>query len=97
MDSHGFGMASVRFICGTGDRKALGKLAATRHGRCILYSSCFVLTAACLRRWRAGAGNAIISDALNHASIVSGVRLCKKRSAIAMPAQRYMARGWKRG
>ncbi|KGL56595.1 glycine C-acetyltransferase [Pantoea ananatis] len=83
MDSHGFGMASVRFICGTQDiHKQLEKKLADFLGMedAILYSSCFDANGG-LFETLLGAEDAIISDALNHASIIDGVRLCK--------AQRY--------
>ncbi|HHG8770920.1 TPA: glycine C-acetyltransferase [Raoultella planticola] len=83
MDSHGFGMASVRFICGTQDsHKALEKKLAEFLGMedAILYSSCFDANGG-LFETLLGPEDAIISDALNHASIIDGVRLCK--------AQRY--------
>ena len=79
IDSHGFGMSSVRFICGTQDlHKSLEQKISAFFGTedTILYSSC----------WDANGGlfetllreeDAIISDALNHASIIDGVRLCK--------------------
>ena len=79
MDSHGFGMASVRFICGTQDsHKALEKKLADFLGMedAILYSSCFDANGG-LFETLLGAEDAIISDALNHASIIDGVRLCK--------------------
>lgn len=83
MDTHGFGMASVRFICGTQDsHKVLeGKLAGFLGMEdAILYSSCFDANGG-LFETLLGPEDAIISDALNHASIIDGVRLCK--------AQRY--------
>jgi glycine C-acetyltransferase len=83
MDTHGFGMASVRFICGTQDsHKVLeGKLASFLGMEdAILYSSCFDANGG-LFETLLGPEDAIISDALNHASIIDGVRLCK--------AQRY--------
>lgn len=83
MDSHGFGMASVRFICGTQDsHKVLEKKIADFLGMedAILYSSCFDANGG-LFETLLGPEDAIISDALNHASIIDGVRLCK--------AQRY--------
>ncbi|HEQ1859779.1 TPA: glycine C-acetyltransferase [Providencia alcalifaciens] len=83
MDSHGFGMASVRFICGTQDsHKILEKKIADFLGMedAILYSSCFDANGG-LFETLLGPEDAIISDALNHASIIDGVRLCK--------AQRY--------
>jgi glycine C-acetyltransferase len=81
LDSHGFGMASVRFICGTQDlHLALEqKLAAFLHmDDAILFSSCFDANGGVFEALL-GAEDAIISDALNHASIIDGVRLCKAR------------------
>jgi len=83
MDQHGFGMASVRFICGTQNiHKDLENRLAEFLGMedAILYSSCFDANGG-LFETLLGAEDAIISDALNHASIIDGVRLCK--------AQRY--------
>ncbi len=79
LDSHGFGMASVRFICGTQDNHKLleqkiSKFLGTQDT--ILYSSCFDANAG-LFETLLGPEDAIISDALNHASIIDGVRLCK--------------------
>ncbi|VDD96116.1 unnamed protein product [Enterobius vermicularis] len=81
LDTHGAGMSSVRFICGTQDiHRQLELKIAEFHGRedAILYAACFdanggvfdVLT---------GESDAIISDELNHASIIDGVRLCKAK------------------
>jgi glycine C-acetyltransferase len=81
MREHGFGMASVRFICGTQDiHKALERRLADFLGTedAILYSSCFDANAG-LFETLLGEQDAIISDALNHASIIDGVRLCKAR------------------
>ncbi|ACR67333.1 glycine C-acetyltransferase [Edwardsiella ictaluri] len=81
MESHGFGMASVRFICGTQDsHKALEQQLAAFLGMedAILYSSCFDANGG-LFETLLGPEDAIISDALNHASIIDGVRLCKAR------------------
>ncbi|QKJ89047.1 2-amino-3-ketobutyrate coenzyme A ligase [Paramixta manurensis] len=81
MDSHGFGMASVRFICGTQDiHKQLEARLAEFLGMedAILYSSCFDANGG-LFETLLGAEDAIISDALNHASIIDGVRLCKAK------------------
>ena len=81
MDSHGFGMASVRFICGTQDsHKQLEQKLAAFLGMedAILYSSCFDANGG-LFETLLGAEDAIISDALNHASIIDGVRLCKAK------------------
>ncbi|MCW2257079.1 glycine C-acetyltransferase [Providencia alcalifaciens] len=81
MDSHGFGMASVRFICGTQDNhKILEKKLADFLGMedAILYSSCFDANGG-LFETLLGPEDAVISDALNHASIIDGVRLCKAK------------------
>ncbi|KAA3634205.1 MAG: glycine C-acetyltransferase [Proteobacteria bacterium] len=79
MRDHGFGMASVRFICGTQDiHKELEKRIAEFLGfdDAILYSSCFDANGG-LFETLLGEEDAVISDALNHASIIDGVRLCK--------------------
>ena len=79
LDSHGFGMSSVRFICGTQDlHKSLERKIATFFGTedTILYSSCFDANGG-LFETLLGEEDAIISDALNHASIIDGIRLCK--------------------
>jgi 2-amino-3-ketobutyrate coenzyme A ligase (EC 2.3.1.29) len=81
MDEHGFGMASVRFICGTQDtHKALEAKLSDFLGMedTILYSSCFDANTG-LFETILGPDDAIISDALNHASIIDGVRLCKAK------------------
>ncbi|MDG0798215.1 glycine C-acetyltransferase [Pectobacterium punjabense] len=81
LDSHGFGMASVRFICGTQDiHKQLERKLAEFLGMedAILYSSCFDANGG-LFETLMGPEDAIISDALNHASIIDGVRLSKAR------------------
>jgi glycine C-acetyltransferase len=81
LHSHGFGMASVRFICGTQDihRELEGELARFLHTEgAILYSSCFDANGG-LFETLLGAEDAVISDELNHASIIDGVRLCKAR------------------
>lgn len=81
LDSHGFGMASVRFICGTQDNhKVLEDKISQFLGMedTILYSSCFDANAG-LFETLLGPEDAIISDALNHASIIDGVRLCKAK------------------
>lgn len=81
MDTHGFGMASVRFICGTQDsHKQLEQKIASFLGMedAILYSSCFDANGG-LFEALLGPEDAIISDALNHASIIDGVRLCKAK------------------
>lgn len=79
MDEHGFGMASVRFICGTQDiHKTLERALSDflRKEDTILYTSCFDANAG-LFETLLDEQDAIISDALNHASIIDGVRLCK--------------------
>jgi len=81
LDRYGFGMASVRFICGTQSphkelESAISRFLGT--GDTILYSSCFDANAG-LFETLLGEQDAIISDALNHASIIDGVRLCKAR------------------
>ena len=79
LDDRGFGMSSVRFICGTQDRhKQLEQRLAAFVGLddAILYSSCFDANGG-LFETLLGPEDAIISDALNHASIIDGVRLCK--------------------
>ncbi|WP_417762481.1 glycine C-acetyltransferase [Shewanella sp.] len=81
LDDHGFGMASVRFICGTQDihKQLEAKLSAFLGMEdTILYSSCFDANGG-LFETLLGAEDAIISDALNHASIIDGVRLCKAK------------------
>ena len=79
LDDRGFGMASVRFICGTQDiHHELEKRISAFFGTddTILYSSCFDANTG-LFETLLGENDAIISDALNHASIIDGVRLCK--------------------
>jgi len=81
MDEHGFGLSSVRFICGTQDiHKTLeAKVSAfLQTDDTILYTSCFDANAG-LFETLLGAEDAIISDQLNHASIIDGVRLCKAK------------------
>lgn len=81
LDTHGFGMASVRFICGTQDlHKQLEAKIAAFFGTedTILYAACFDANGG-LFEPLLDERDAIISDALNHASIIDGVRLCKAR------------------
>ncbi len=81
LDTHGFGMASVRFICGTQDlHKELEQTIAGFFGKedTILYAACFDANGG-LFEPLLGEEDAIISDALNHASIIDGVRLCKAK------------------
>ena len=79
MDAHGFGMSSVRFICGTQDiHKTLEKKIADFYGTedTILYAAAFDANGGVFEPLL-GENDAIISDSLNHASIIDGVRLCK--------------------
>ncbi|MEY3359826.1 MAG: glycine C-acetyltransferase, partial [Pseudomonadota bacterium] len=81
LDTHGFGMASVRFICGTQDlHKTLEARIAAFFGTedAILYAACFDANGG-LYEPLLGENDAVISDALNHASIIDGVRLCKAK------------------
>lgn len=81
LDSHGFGMSSVRFICGTQDlHKNLEKTIADFYGTedTILYAACFDANGGVFEPLL-GPEDAIISDSLNHASIIDGVRLCKAK------------------
>lgn len=83
LDTHGYGMSSVRFICGTQDlHKQLEKAIADFFGTedTILYAACFDANGGVFEPLL-NEEDAILSDALNHASIIDGVRLCK--------AQRY--------
>jgi len=79
IDSHGFGMSSVRFICGTQDihRELEGRIARfVGKEDAILYGSAFDANGG-LFETLLGEDDAVISDALNHASIIDGIRLCK--------------------
>ncbi|MDD2821857.1 MAG: glycine C-acetyltransferase [Flavobacterium sp.] len=79
LDSHGFGMSSVRFICGTQDiHKTLEKKISEFYGTedTILYAAAFDANGGVFEPLL-GENDAIISDSLNHASIIDGVRLCK--------------------
>jgi glycine C-acetyltransferase len=81
LQHYGYGMASVRFICGTHEvHKALEKKISAFLGTedTILYSSCFDANTG-LFETLFGEDDAIISDALNHASIIDGIRLCKAK------------------
>lgn len=81
IDSHGFGLSSVRFICGTQDiHKELEQKTAEFLGMedCILYAAAFDANGG-LFEPILSAEDAIISDALNHASIIDGIRLCKAK------------------
>jgi glycine C-acetyltransferase len=81
LTTHGFGMSSVRFICGTQDihknlEERISRFLGTEDT--ILYSSCFDANGG-LFETLLGEEDAVISDELNHASIIDGVRLCKAR------------------
>jgi len=81
LDSHGYGMASVRFICGTQDlhkrlERALSAFLGTADT--VLYSSCFDANGG-LFEVLLDERDAVISDALNHASLIDGIRLCKAK------------------
>ena len=79
LDDHGFGLASVRFICGTQDlHKQLEQTISSFFGTddTILYTSCFDANGG-LFETILGPEDAVISDSLNHASIIDGIRLCK--------------------
>ncbi|MFV2001741.1 MAG: aminotransferase class I/II-fold pyridoxal phosphate-dependent enzyme, partial [Paracoccaceae bacterium] len=81
LDTHGFGMASVRFICGTQDQhRALEHRLAGFLGKddAILFAACFDANGGLFEPLLT-AEDAIISDALNHASIIDGIRLCKAK------------------
>ncbi len=80
-DAHGFGMASVRFICGTQDlHRTLEEKLAAFLGKddAILFAACFDANGGLFEPLLT-AEDAIISDALNHASIIDGIRLCKAK------------------
>ena len=84
LDSHGFGLASVRFICGTQDihkqlEETISKFYQTDDT--ILYSSCYDANGG-LFESILGKDDVIITDALNHASIIDGIKLCKARRLI---------------
>ncbi|WP_116597817.1 glycine C-acetyltransferase [Primorskyibacter marinus] len=81
MDNHGYGMASVRFICGTQDlhtqlEERLAAFLGTDDA--ILFAACFDANAAVFEPLL-GPEDAVISDSLNHASIIDGIRLCKAK------------------
>jgi glycine C-acetyltransferase len=81
LKTHGYGMASVRFICGTQDlHKQLEQAVSDFLGTegTILYSSCFDANGG-LFEVLVGENDAVISDALNHASLIDGIRLCKAK------------------
>ena len=81
MDSHGFGMSSVRFICGTQDLHKQLEAAISDYFKTedtILYAACFDANGGLFEPLLTDE-DAIISDALNHASIIDGVRLCKAK------------------
>uniref|UniRef100_A0A8C2ZZR6 2-amino-3-ketobutyrate coenzyme A ligase, mitochondrial n=1 Tax=Cyclopterus lumpus TaxID=8103 RepID=A0A8C2ZZR6_CYCLU len=81
LKTHGAGLSSVRFICGTQDlHKNLEQKLAQFHERedCILYASCFDANAG-LFEVLLGPEDAVLSDELNHASIIDGIRLCRAK------------------
>ncbi len=81
MEDHGFGMASVRFICGTQDlHRALEERLARFLGMqdSILFAACFDANGGVFEPLL-GPDDAVVSDALNHASIIDGIRLCKAK------------------
>jgi glycine C-acetyltransferase len=81
IDEHGYGMASVRFICGTQDIHRELETALARFlgmDDAILFAACFDANGG-LFEPLLGAEDAVVSDALNHASIIDGIRLCKAR------------------
>ncbi|KAK5885495.1 hypothetical protein CesoFtcFv8_019199 [Champsocephalus esox] len=81
LNTHGAGLSSVRFICGTQDlHKNLEQKLAEFHERedCILYASCFDANAG-LFEVLLGPDDAVLSDELNHASIIDGIRLCRAK------------------
>ncbi len=81
LDRYGYGMSSVRFICGTQDQhKHLEETTAKFVGAedCILYAACFDANGGVFEPLL-GPDDAVVSDALNHASIIDGVRLCKAK------------------
>jgi len=81
LDTHGFGLSSVRFICGTQNiHKELEKKTASFLGMedCILYAAAFDANGGLFEPLFTDQ-DAIISDALNHASIIDGIRLCKAK------------------
>ena len=81
LDEYGAGLSSVRFICGTQDiHKELERKIAEFHGRedAILYPSCFDANAGLFEALLTPE-DAVISDELNHASIIDGIRLCKAK------------------
>ena len=81
IDSRGFGLSSVRFICGTQDKhKELEKALADFHGMddSILFPSCFDANAGVFEALL-DSRDAVISDSLNHASLIDGIRLCKAK------------------
>lgn len=81
MDDHGFGMASVRFICGTQDLHRELEMALARFlgmEDSVLFAACFDANGG-LFEPLLGPEDAVVSDSLNHASIIDGIRLCKAR------------------
>jgi glycine C-acetyltransferase len=88
LDTHGFGMSSVRFICGTQDiHKTLERKIAEFYGTedTILYAAAFDANGGVFEPLFTEE-DAIISDELNHASIIDGIRLCKPRAIVTSTA-----------
>lgn len=91
LDTHGYGLASVRFICGTQDlHKELEETISRFHKTedTILYASCFDANAGIFEALLTK-DDAVISDELNHASIIDGIRLCKVRVLITFPRHSF--------
>ena len=88
MDSHGYGMSSVRFICGTQDLHKQLEAAISDYFKTedtILYAACFDANGGLFEPLLTDQ-DAIISDSLNHASIIDGVRLCKAKRRLSVSA-----------
>jgi glycine C-acetyltransferase len=86
LDTHGFGLASVRFICGTQNlhKELEGTISRFHHTEdTILYASCFDANAGLFEALLTKE-DAVLSDELNHASIIDGVRLCKVQLDVSL-------------
>ncbi len=97
LETYGFGMASVRFICGAQDQhRALEREIAAHLDQddAILFAACFDANGGVFEPLL-DENDAIISDALNHASIIDGVRLCKAQAPAATPIPTWTS--WRRG